>query len=851
MAIVQESESFWQSLMQLRIAKRISNLISKHATLICLLTFAIVSGVVLTWFRAERMLGWGDSGLEQAFYNPAYLIKQFSSVWDTTGLAGQHQSNNIASLPVAYLFRGFQLLGVAPWLRQAIWYWIIQYVSIASTFILLLRLIPRNPRHIGAFTGALFWGFNPLLMVNQWYVGNLSIAIVALLPLSLLTIDIVMYERSRVGALRGAILVGLVLSTGSICFENLAYVVPVMLASVIFAVMRYVQGVRSRQLQHPVRIVRDLSVASVLGIGLNGWWIVPTLKGIPSYYNAAVKVENPLQLLDSAAKTTSIVTIAQGIIYKLGDPWWAYKDPPWSATYGQWYMWLIAAIILTVALSAVLLPRIARPALVGTLFVMFGLALSLGLNSPVGGLFRWAFINVPYFGAFRSPANKFIPIYAFGIAILIASSIAYFVDWAASLYRPKLRLLGKLAVALMLVLIGLYSFPMWSGSVVNSPVTIRDNAVSASLQVPGAYREIRDVLERQTGAFQVLTLPLSVGDAVTLDWKYGYDGPNLMWLLLSHSSLSYLEPGNNTSDVLSRIAKLPAPLLIRYSAAIFGVKYVVVDGDVRPQKAGGLSSVPEVSAIELNRAIESSKLSVVRRIMSSGVLSLYEVNPRWQASMINVANHFVGTESEGSTLSKILSTSVMSSVVGNVTTMEPSLVKSLRGMVSVSKTQESNLGGVRESVTSKERSPTRWIGSVVNPAGRGLVLVLDQSYDVGWKLLVGGRGGVWKPIVSSDHFRANGYANAWFIRPNDVRNIRKLRFEMVYGPQSDLGIGLETSLFAGLIVVALSIGYGALNGIWFRRRYRHARRSIVRFMWVGRGSRSDSGVTSIEQSQNG
>jgi len=59
-----------------------------------------------------------------------------------------------------------------------------------------------------------------------------------------------------------------------------------------------------------------------------------------------------------------------------------------------------------------------------------------------------------------------------------------------------------------------------------------------------------------------------------------------------------------------------------------------------------------------------------------------------------------------------------------------------------------------------------------------------------------------KAIAEDNHFLVNGYANSWYIRPEDVGGKEEYTLLLEYLPQRSFYIGGAISLF-GLIVVLL------------------------------------------------
>jgi len=111
-------------------------------------------------------------------------------------------------------------------------------------------------------------------------------------------------------------------------------------------------------------------------------------------------------------------------------------------------------------------------------------------------------------------------------------------------------------------------------------------------------------------------------------------------------------------------------------------------------------------------------------------------------------------------------------------------------------------------ISFRKKNPTKYILDVVD-ASSPYNLIFNETFDTGWKLYLNG-----KEIVTPDrHIMVNGYANSWFIKPEDVNNQKNYSLVVEYAPQRTfywlLSLGLI--VFSGSIFFLLSSFYAKIK----------------------------------------
>lgn len=759
--------------------------------------FPVLACNVTNWFPNALPLGWGDTGFELSFLHPLYLLSALRSSWGTNGITGWPASQHLALVPTTALFALFHLMGIPLFARQLILFWLIEVLAMISTFLLISRIGAkgRNAELI-AWIASVFYVFSPIVMINFWYIGNLSIVTVMALPIFLLATDFIL----QVKVLYGAIIAGTALLICSDAFENPAYMIPVIASAMVFACYRLIDRANRGSVSLAGRSAVKGVIAAGIGIILNAWWVMPLIAGTGNIYRSALNAENSAIVLKQDSGFTSLNTLFKFIPYNIATPFWAYKSPGWRFSYST-----IPFSVIGVAMVILIILAITRrPWYKGTGFLLglatVGLFLSLGINSLFGPIFRWLFYHIPLFQAFRSPTNINVVLYAFGASGLIATGLVAVAD-TSSLKRHR----GFRHVIITLIIIaiaGVYAYPMWTGSVVDSPVTIRKGApISSAIEVPKSYNSAADFLSRRKGAFRVLVLPLSENGYVTFRWAHGYDGPDSMSLLLEHDTISHLASSLPGSELLKEAANATSLTPLVTIAGRMGCRFIVVENDVR-MGAIGSPMAPLVSTSRIKAMLASLGLKIVFR---SGSVSIYRIPGKLVAPMVYVVK-------DSRTVKHMANISASNRTVNGLGFPGGMLVPPDRGIV-------------RSDIV--KYSSTQWAIRVTSRSAK-FVVILNQSFAAGWEgsvrlnaLIRGGTENKTRQLALRNHFESNGFANGWYVSIPHYMVNRQLVIRLDYGPEETVRLGEEISCYAALIVALMLLVQASV----YSRRWVQLRRA--------------------------
>jgi len=97
----------------------------------------------------------------------------------------------------------------------------------------------------------------------------------------------------------------------------------------------------------------------------------------------------------------------------------------------------------------------------------------------------------------------------------------------------------------------------------------------------------------------------------------------------------------------------------------------------------------------------------------------------------------------------------------------------------------------------KKINPSKYEVNIENTTIKPYLLVLSESFNPLWQIYSDGKK------ISADHFLANGYANGWYLTPENTNNEKRYMLEIKYLPQMYADIGNNISL----ITIFSLLGY--------------------------------------------
>jgi hypothetical protein len=703
--------------------------------------------------------------------------------WESHSSTGSPSGQSITLLPLLGFFFLLSFFGFNDYIKQALAYSLILFSSMLFTYLLVYKLFSYRPdKKVAAIASALFYTFNPLVMITYWYTGILVVYLLPSIPCLLLLFLLVLEKRKFTYIL----LMSVTLSFFSIIFLNPAFAISVILILVLYLTYQaYIYRKDRNKIKILLKYILNLIFLVFL---INAWFVLPTIISIsllPETYQGAISAMDPLQTLTETSRAVNLLILFRFLTWKSGSPVWAYKNVTWRFCYDTpLFVFLSDLALLLITIPIIVLGKNDKKIIFFMIVLIAGLFLCNGLNPPFGYVFKFLFIHIPYFYSFRS-LNKFVPFLLVSYSVLFGIGVSLLYSWIRD--RVGIRY-SKLMIAILLFLIcGVYVFPMWTGAAINAPITIRANEISSFIEVPSYYQDIMKYFNRDPTSYRILSLPLRPWTYVRFNWTYGYDGPDMTYLLYNHETISCLSGSfQSSTKMLLKLENLSIGNLFYKLASLFAIKYIVIQNDV--DISHGNYPRKLMSQYELKLLLRQLGTPYVR---SFSRLDLYEIP----------SNYF---------LPRIYPSTKPILINGSINEMLQFIISSnyitgsnvifLSNQTSIKQWQllKNFHNGSVPQIIFKRVNPTKYIVEVKN-ATQPFFLVFSESYHPWWKAYaedkLSGVGEIAanygnikvkearsemkftpedisylfiKPLSDDNHFIANGYANAWYVDPKEI-----------------------------------------------------------------------------------
>jgi hypothetical protein len=273
-------------------------------------------------------------------------------------------------------------------------------------------------------------------------------------------------------------------------------------------------------------------------VAVNSWWILQLVftaqyqfaQGFSSNISGDLFTLNTISI-DYHSSPENLVRL----IY------WYYTFYGGQVSWGWFYssapVIVLGFVPLGLASFALLFGR-RRAALFPAALLGMIIYFAKGSAPPIPNLFLWLFQNFEVFRVFRNPVETFglliplafSPLVGIGIFAVSTRCKSFFSRYCSDPSSCKLpRALGRIvAGSILLLLISVYVFPMWTGAVFTTTTYVPTNnpSIGYSVSVPSYYASVNAAMSRTHGLYRVMVLPLDNGGA-TYSWGYGYNGGDI------------------------------------------------------------------------------------------------------------------------------------------------------------------------------------------------------------------------------------------------------------------------------------------------------------------------------------
>lgn len=823
--------------------------------------FIFVSAIPLTWFDKKLPFSYGDGGLDLVTSFRRQLSLSLYSWYDffSTGrpLAIAQQ------IPYLAFKSFFEFIGVPYFLIQGLSLFTIIFISLLFMFLFIKKLFEEDEeKKLIALTASLFYVFNPVIL---WLFFNdmiLTIYLVPFVPVVLYFI-IIFVDSPDFSKI---ILFSLTLNFFSVAFNNMAFLVPLIIYFIIFFLFILLKNNKKSY-----KVFVSWIGCIIISFLINIWWIVPLLKTINLSYSESVAVYDSFQTLNYISNNIVSLSAFFRVIPMSNDPaWWIYKQLWFKYLYYSNPFFLLIGSALFIFCLIPLIKndnKYKKETLFFSFFMLAGIFLMKGFHEPLGSVFLFIFKKLPYSGIFRNPINKSSIIFISSLSVLFGLSFKYLIYFLNN-YKFK-KILNYVLISLIIFLfIGVYNFTFWTGEWVKSPITIRGNTISSEVKVPLYYKYASNWFDDKE-TYRILSLPMSPTTYVGYNWEYGYDSSDKTSLLFDHETISNLGYSRMRSTKFLDLAQNKNLTSLITLLPYYNVKFIVIRNDIDPIHGNYGKSIEDPMAIKNNM----SKYDNIKFIEKIGELYIYQIDYEYFLPRVYTADKFILSSDLNSTLEFMESSIVppynvviftQNQLTQNQTTNLQCL--SIHTMydnltlnnsdekcaevikyisynyfvlpsnyytdVSFRQSRFKDASSNRPDIIFQKINPTKYYVMVKN-ATEPFFLVFSESYNSNWKAYINvdqmqcysttythenlnvtecqkkykffefrDLTRVFdKSVSEKNHFVANGYANAWYIDPEESGIGKNFTITLYFNPQSYFYGGMILSVLTFIVCI--------------------------------------------------
>lgn len=500
----------------------------ERGTYLVVLFFLILSiFLILAWFKDGHFYAGGDVGLPT--YNPMRIFGIARYIWWEAIAPGFLIPHVITSISLYFFLSFLQFFGLGPVGIQAILFFVLLFLMGFGMYLLTISMIGKDKK-IYALLAGLFYIFNPYMMLQIWHrFTHTSMFFVAALPFLVLFWKLWIKKGNSLFLLL-FLLTNLI---ASYMFGTLAYVFPFWLLMFLLAIAEIFLPWENKT--HFIEVLGRVILGLVIWVLFNSWWLIPVLtvsQGVASQQHSIwesiatlISISKQAILPYSLQMVNSFYLFAQA---ELGD---IYKS-----FFFRLIPWIGVITIFYGIFFALRKNHLAAYVLIYFVIIL----LAKGTSEPFGQPFLLLFSKFFVFGLLRNPFEKI------GILLPLISSILFVVGVEGFFSRFGKNLGTKLILVVLLVVIGIFYFPMYQGTILGK--IGQPNYVD----VPQSYKEADRWLNQKVHQDsivdgKILHLPLTRSDIATYKWKYGYHGIESSATIFS--SLPSLSHGLNISRI--------------------------------------------------------------------------------------------------------------------------------------------------------------------------------------------------------------------------------------------------------------------------------------------------------------
>lgn len=542
-----------------------SQLAREKAFLIALITI-----LTTIWFRKGLILGSGESGLP--FYNTSRLFEVLTSSWGDVPIGG-NGSIAFPAYPLYAVVAFFQHLSIPSFILQAILYWLIFVVGVLSVH--QIASLIKESSSLSRISSALFYIFNPISHIAVLHRFQYPlIFFYGFMPLAFLIYLKGLKSRNFIYL----IVLGLVSLIFSYSFVGPAFLELFFAVLGFLSVFVFISTFRKERDYFPLVYFLVFVVIFLL---LHSWWLMPLFSSVfvDLGSRGSVKSFNPSDNVTTFKGISAQVESVLGVFRLFKPNAYPKDDTLWVWIYGTIPFILLSFFSVTAFILGLFKKEkelLYRFLILLAFIVMFWMK---GTLAPFGGItlqiFEWfAFLHV-----FRNPFEKIGLLLPLAMAIPVGAGMVMIINIISS----RLKLPKKIVSFFILTIaFPAYMFPIATGLAFTGGGPPANNInIGQYVKVPEYYKDAREWLDKQSGVFRVLVLPID-GEGMTYTWEHGFAGVELSNNLFNQPMISLNTSNGSLPELVDNIKEtlLDYPDKLWNLAQQLNVKYIMVRDDI-------------------------------------------------------------------------------------------------------------------------------------------------------------------------------------------------------------------------------------------------------------------------------
>ncbi|MEK7616867.1 MAG: hypothetical protein AAB414_02345 [Patescibacteria group bacterium] len=499
---------------------------------LAVLFFAFISTIIIfSWFKYGLLYGGGDVGLPS--YDPKRILDITKYIWWEAAAPGTTVPHGLTSVLLQLFQSLFQEVGLSYVAIQAVLFWLILFLSGYGMFLLALSILGKE-KVILAILAGLFYMFNPYMMIQVWhrFIHN-TFVLMAALPFFF----IFWGKWIREGKPSSLLIFLLINFLAVSLFGALAFIVTIIL--LIFLISAFEVFIPWKGFNNLKSISFRMFIGLIAMLCIHFWWLWPAIKVVPPLVSTQHSASSNISTLISISNQSVIPFSLLGI-----NPFYLYTNSELGEIFLNPFFLILPWLTFMFFIPGFLISLTTKRLAFWAIFWILAIFFAKGTAPPFGHIYEFVFSKFFILGILRNPYEKLGIFLPFSQSLLIVFGIG----WLMNKFTRHRHIITGFSATVIFLCIGVFLWPMWLGKIFG---TLEKPAF---VKVPENYKNADKFISDFKGDGRILHLPLTVGEANSYTWEYGYNGVEPSQLIFK--SLPSISRGFNVDFIDNSLSAL-------------------------------------------------------------------------------------------------------------------------------------------------------------------------------------------------------------------------------------------------------------------------------------------------------